>query len=118
MSRLHLFPTETPAPISGGLSRKIHPGLALKAQNILKRIDRRIGHARTGRPDQAPVDIPSVYGQVIAYMLAFRFAEFRPPTARRIVVVSTGIGDRIRAVVVRQIGISAAIVAISKPIGY
>src|SRR5262249_498784 len=99
--RKHVFGA-APAPVPLGAPGHVHPRSAAQIEQILKRSD---GERRIGRPGhfhQRRRDLPTIAGrsvQVLPYVLTLPILQVFKPTARRVVVVRTGVDDGIGNVV-------------------
>ncbi len=110
MPRLYLIPGEAPGPVALRRARCVHALRAIQTQHVLQGEQGDVGHAGAGGADQRPGDVAAVAGEVFAQMVAHRFRRSRPPALRGVVVVGAGIDHGVVGVVVRQVGVVAAIV--------
>ena len=105
--------TITPFPVSADRAGKIHPRCAAQPQHILQRDNRNVSDRRQHRPDHDPVDLGIImeveictrevmfFADIVESARAVAGARTRPPAQRRVIVMSTGVGDQVTTVVMR-----------------
>ncbi len=64
---------EAPPPVAAGAAGQVHAGLGPRAQHVLQRHDRGVGHRDEESPDEVPVDggsVPTAVGERPVVLLA------------------------------------------------
>src|SRR5690606_923892 len=98
----------TPPPVAARRARDVHARLAAQLQHILQRDHRYARHRHEREPDQIPNGVVAVGPQVTESVVPLVGRATSEPAEGSVVVMRSGVDDRVRLVVVGEVRVVAA----------